>query len=156
MRSCKVLFFVVIMLCTGIVNADCDPQTELRDKFDYYESFDGALRVRVSGELEGLKLTQVNVRAVNGSGEEQLFPVEIPLWIDPREVQPFRVPEGLEVLELEVKYSDGCKEVVYRQQFQEELISSKMDEFVISWAGKGFNILYSCFTPPPDKTIHIR
>ncbi len=137
-------------------SAECSLQTEVRNTYDYYEPFLGALRLRMYGEIDGLKLAGVSVRAINSDGEERQYPVEIPHWIEPLEDQTFDVSAGVQLFELEARYQAECKGIVYRQQFQDELTSEKLDRFEIEWAGRGFGVLYSCFTPSSDKTIFIK
>ena len=156
MRNLNLVLLLSAFTFVGVANAECTLQTEVRNTYDYYEPFLGALRLRMYGEIDGLKLAGVNVRAINSGGEERQYPVEIPHWIEPLEDQPFDVSAGVQFFELEARYQGECKEVVYRQQFQDDLASEKLDRFEIEWAERGFGVLYSCFTSSSDKTIFIK
>ena len=149
-------FFISIsFVFAGTANAQCISEYEARNVFPYYQEYDGALWVRVNSDIENLKLEKVNVRFIKANDIEEFFSIDIPKWVGMMERQPLKLANDIKMIELEAHYSDGCKDLVYRQPFQDELASLDLDVLTIRWVGKGFFRIFDCFTASPDKTIYI-
>lgn len=153
MLNVKSPIYVAIFFIAGLVDASCDMKIEGIDIFPYYEEFSGAYWVRINSDHNGLGLQEVSLITSGEDGKEVSYLVEIPLWIEPMETQPFKINKGLQKVELSAIYSDGCNTVKYRQQFQDELTSLGLDTLSIHWAGAGFRRFFSCFTGREDEGV---
>lgn len=155
MGNLKVVMVLSALFAVEMTRADCEVQTEIRNVFPSYEQAKETLRVGVDSHIDDLRLQGVSARFVKADGKEDVFPFDIPLWMGEQRGQPFQFSSNIQIVELEARYVDACKEIVVRQQFQDKLVSLGLNRLTAIWHGEKVVQLHDCCAAHKDNTIFI-